>query len=55
LPGTERRNIHGTAIALISETGANLHSVTFDGTTLNMRMVKSLGEILILITKWHTF
>lgn len=43
LSGTERSNLLETAIALISETGANLHSVTFDGAAVNMSMVKSLG------------
>jgi len=43
LSGTERSNLLETAIALITETGANLHSVTFDGAAVNMSMVKSLG------------
>ncbi|KAE9542434.1 hypothetical protein AGLY_003295 [Aphis glycines] len=43
LSGAERSNLLETAIALISETGANLHSVTFDGAAVSMSMVKFLG------------
>lgn len=43
LSATERSNLLETAIALITETGANLQSVTFDGAAVNMSMVKSLG------------
>lgn len=43
MTGTERGNLLKKAIELISETGAHVHSVTFDGTNVNTTMCTSLG------------
>lgn len=41
--GIERGNILKQAIHLITETGAHLHSITFDGAPVNTSMCESLG------------
>jgi len=46
LTGIERGNLLAKAIELITETGANLHSVTFDGASVNLSMCTSLGADL---------
>jgi len=46
LTGIERGNLLAKAIDLITETGANLHSVTFDGASVNLSMCTSLGADL---------
>jgi len=43
MTGAERGNLLTKAIELISETGANINSVTFDGTHVNTSMCTSLG------------
>lgn len=43
LNGIERGNILKQAIYLITETGAHLHSITFDGAPVNTYMCESLG------------
>lgn len=46
LTGIERGNLLAKAIDLITETGANLHSVTFNGASVNLSMCTSLGADL---------
>ncbi|KAF0706885.1 THAP-type domain-containing protein, partial [Aphis craccivora] len=46
LTGIERGKLLAKAIDLITETGANLHSVTFDGASVNLSMCTSLGADL---------
>jgi len=53
LSGTERSNLLETAIALITETFVNLHSVTFDGAAVSM--VKSLGANFDIDNKMDYF
>lgn len=42
----ERANILKKAIELLTDTGAKLHSVTFDRTSVNITMAKCLGADL---------
>jgi len=43
LSGKERSNLLKTVIDIISETGANINSVTYDGANVNTTMCTSLG------------
>lgn len=43
MTGAERGNLLSKAIELISETGAQINSVTFDGTYVNTSMCTTLG------------
>jgi hypothetical protein len=42
LNGKERANLLQKAIELLSDTGVKINSITFDGTSVNTTMVKSL-------------
>lgn len=46
LNGQERVNLLQKAIELLSDTGVKINSITFDGTSVNITMVKSLGADL---------
>uniref|UniRef100_A0A2S2NKA9 THAP domain-containing protein 9 n=1 Tax=Schizaphis graminum TaxID=13262 RepID=A0A2S2NKA9_SCHGA len=46
LNGKERANLLQKAIELLSDTGVKINSITFDGTSVNTTMVKSLGADL---------
>ncbi|KAF0696485.1 THAP domain-containing protein 9 [Aphis craccivora] len=49
LTGIERGNLLAKAIDLITETGVNLQSVTFDGASVNLSMCTSLGTSIIYV------
>lgn len=46
LNGQEKANLLQKAIELLSDTGVKINSITFDGTSVNITMVKSLGADL---------
>jgi len=50
LSGNKRANILEKAIELISQTGVKLNSLTFDGASVNMTMVSTLGADLNNVT-----
>jgi len=50
LSGNKRANLLEKAIELISQTGVKLNSLTFDGASVNMTMVSTLGADLNNIT-----